>query len=135
MKRMIGAPQTLAMLSGIEDHAGEAAAFLKALANGQRLLVLCCLLDKPLSVGEINERVPLSQSALSQHLGVLREACLVTTTRKSQTVYYALAQGPALKIMEILYSAFCAPRISTTPAKKPKRKASERVLRRVVRAT
>jgi DNA-binding transcriptional ArsR family regulator len=60
-------------------------------------------------VGQINERVPLSQSALSQHLGVLREAGLVITTRRSQTIYYALAQGPALQVMEVLYSAFCQP--------------------------
>jgi ArsR family transcriptional regulator, virulence genes transcriptional regulator len=98
-----------AALSALQDHAAEAAAFLKALANDQRLLVLCCLLDGRLSVGEINARVPLSQSALSQHLGVLRDAALVKTTRKSQTIYYALTQGPALEIMQILYSAFCAP--------------------------
>jgi ArsR family transcriptional regulator, virulence genes transcriptional regulator len=104
-----GALHNTAVLSALQDHAAEAAAFLKALANDQRLLVLCCLLDGPLSVGEINERVPLSQSALSQHLGVLRDAALVTTTRKSQTIYYALTQGPALEIMQILYSAFCAP--------------------------
>jgi len=110
----------------MQDHATEAAAFLKALANDQRLLMLCCLIDGALSVGEINERVPLSQSALSQHLGVLREAGLVTTNRKSQTVYYALAQGPALKIMEILYAAFCAPTSSKTRAKKAKIKSPRR---------
>jgi DNA-binding transcriptional ArsR family regulator len=96
-------------MAAIEEHAYEAAAFLKALANDQRLLVLCSLLEGSLSVGEINERVPLSQSALSQHLGVLREAGLVTTARQSQTIYYALAKGPALQIMEVLYTAFCAP--------------------------
>lgn len=96
-------------MAAIQEHAHEAAAFLKALANDQRLLVLCSLLEGSLSVGEINERVPLSQSALSQHLGVLREAGLVTTARQSQTIYYALARGPALQIMEVLYSAFCAP--------------------------
>jgi DNA-binding transcriptional ArsR family regulator len=67
------------------------------------------LLEGPLSVGGINERVPLSQSALSQHLGVLRDAGLVTTTRQSQTIYYTLAKGPALQIMGVLYTAFCAP--------------------------
>ncbi len=96
-------------MAAIQEHAHEAAVFLKALANDQRLLVLCSLLEGSLSVGEINERVPLSQSALSQHLGVLREAGLVTTARQSQTIYYALAKGPALQIMEVLYSAFCAP--------------------------
>lgn len=99
------------MIAGaaMRDHATEAAAFLKALANEQRLLVLCSLLNGPLSVGEINTRVPLSQSALSQHLGVLRDAGLVVTTRQSQTIYYAVAQGPALQVMEILYGAFCQP--------------------------
>ena len=96
-------------LAAVREHATEAAGFLKALANDQRLLVLCSLLDGPLSVGEINERVQVSQSALSQHLGVLRDAGLVTTDRQSQTIYYALSPGPALQIMEVLYSAFCAP--------------------------
>ena len=108
-------------MAEVREHATEAAAFLKALANDQRLLVLCALLDGPLSVGDINERVPLSQSSLSQHLGVLREAGLVTTTRQSQTIYYSLAPGPALQIMEVLYSAFCAPapKSSARAAKKP----------------
>jgi DNA-binding transcriptional ArsR family regulator len=96
-------------MAEIREHATEAAAFLKALANDQRLLVLCALLEGPLSVGDINERVPLSQSALSQHLSVLRDAGLVTTTRRSQTIYYTLAPGPALQIMEVLYATFCAP--------------------------
>lgn len=132
-----GAPhrRVLPALEVMQDHAIEAATFLKALANDQRLLMLCCLIDGALSVGEINERVPLSQSALSQHLGVLREAGLVTTTRKSQTVYYSLAQGPTLNIMETLYSAFCAPSASRTRAKKARVKSPGRILRRVARST
>jgi len=114
------------VLPAIREHATEAAAFLKALANDQRLLMLCCLLEGSLSVGEINERVPLSQSALSQHLGVLREAGLVTTTRQSQTIYYALAKGPALQIMEVLYTAFCGPAASKRDARKAKDGAPKR---------
>jgi len=104
----------------MRDHATEAAAFLKALANDQRLLVLCALLDGPLSVGDINERVPLSQSALSQHLSVLRDAGLVSTTRESQTIYYTLTPGPALQIMEVLYARFCAPDSAGPRTKKPR---------------
>jgi len=107
-------------LAAVQEHAAEAAAFLKALANDQRLLVLCSLLEGSLSVGEINERVPLSQSALSQHLGVLRDAGLVTTVRHSQTIHYALAQGPALEVMEVLYQAFCSPAASKKAAKRVK---------------
>ncbi|MGO8855223.1 MAG: ArsR/SmtB family transcription factor [Steroidobacteraceae bacterium] len=101
--------RTLPAMAEVREHATEAAVFLKALANDQRLLVLCALLDGALSVGEINERVPLSQSALSQHLSVLRDAGLVTTNRQSQTIYYALGRGPVLQIMEVLYSTFCVP--------------------------
>ena len=104
-------------MAEVREHATEAAAFLKAFANDQRLLVLCALLEGPLSVGDINARVPLSQSALSQHLSVLRDAGLVTTTRQSQTIYYTLAPGPALQIMEVLYATFCAP---TREARRPK---------------
>ena len=87
------------------------------------------LLEGSLSVGEINERVPLSQSALSQHLGVLREAGLVTTTRQSQTIYYALAKGPALQIMEVLYTAFCAPAVQET-CQEGEGRVAEKELRR-----
>ncbi len=109
-----------AAMAAVKEHAGEAAALLKALASEQRLLVLCGLLEGPRSVGEINDRVRLSQSALSQHLAVLREAGLVTTERQSQTIRYALAPGPTVRIMEVLYSEFCAPR---TRSPRPTRKS------------
>ena len=96
-------------LSQVEEHTADAAALLKALGNEQRLLVLCTLFDGPHSVGEINARVPLSQSALSQHLAVLRSAGIVRTRRESQTIWYDIAPGPANYVMEALYSAFCAP--------------------------
>ena len=92
----------------IRPHAKDAAALLKALANDQRLMILCNLLDGPLSVGDLNARVRLSQSALSQHLGVLREADIVTTERESQTIRYSLPAGPATRIIGILYKEFCA---------------------------
>jgi DNA-binding transcriptional ArsR family regulator len=56
---------------------------------------------------EINERVALSQSALSQHLAILREAGIVTTTRESQSVRYSLPPGAVTKVMEVLYEEFC----------------------------
>ncbi|HVC02166.1 MAG TPA: metalloregulator ArsR/SmtB family transcription factor [Steroidobacteraceae bacterium] len=105
MKRTSNHPPALA---GVRRHAGEAARLLKALGNDQRLQVLCALLGGPRSVGGINASVPLSQSALSQHLGVLRAAGVVTTERQAQTVYYALVPGPALAILKVLYRAYCA---------------------------
>lgn len=97
-------------LAEVSAHAPEAAALLKAVASEPRLLVLCSLLDGPLSVGEINARVPPSQSALSKHLALLREADVVATRRASQTIYYSLAPGPTREIMTALYTAYCAPK-------------------------
>jgi DNA-binding transcriptional ArsR family regulator len=88
-------------------HAGDAAQLLKALGNEQRLLVLCNLISGPLSVGELNERVDLSQSALSQHLALLREAGLVSTRRDAQTIYYSLPPGPVTRVMAVLQDIYC----------------------------
>ena len=95
-------------LAEVRHHVGDAAALLKALSNEQRLLLLCSLVEGPRSVGQLNERVTLSQSALSQHLAVLRGSGLVLTRRESQTVYYSLAPGLALKVLEALHAAYCA---------------------------
>ena len=88
-------------------HAAEAAQLLKALGNEQRLHILCNLLDGPLSVGELNQRLELSQSALSQHLALLREMELVETRREAQTIHYSLADGPVLRVMALLQDIYC----------------------------
>ncbi|MFZ1099328.1 MAG: metalloregulator ArsR/SmtB family transcription factor [Steroidobacteraceae bacterium] len=92
----------------MRPHAAKAAALLKALANEQRLVILCSLVAGPLSVGELNERVSLSQSALSQHLGVLRESGVVATTRESQSIIYSLRPSIATRIIGLLHEEFCA---------------------------
>ncbi|MEO6264780.1 MAG: metalloregulator ArsR/SmtB family transcription factor [Luteimonas sp.] len=91
-------------------HAVAAADLLKALAHPARLMVMCRLVDGEASVGELQQQVGLSMSALSQHLAVLRELALVTTRRQSQTIFYSLADGPALGVMQALYDAYCAPK-------------------------
>ncbi|MGB5132968.1 MAG: metalloregulator ArsR/SmtB family transcription factor [Steroidobacteraceae bacterium] len=88
-------------------HADSAADLLKALANPKRLQILCVLGEGELSVSALNERIPLSQSALSQHLAVLRADGLVQTRRESQTIYYSVCRGPALDIIHVLYGHFC----------------------------
>jgi DNA-binding transcriptional ArsR family regulator len=89
-------------------HAVSAANLLKALANPHRLLILCVLGEGEFSVGALNERIPLSQSALSQHLAVLRTDGLVSTRRESQTIFYRVMPGPALDVIRVLHSHFCS---------------------------
>lgn len=62
----------------------------------------------------LNAAVPISQSALSQHLGVLRATGLVRARRVAQSVYYALASGPAPAVIASLRDAYCG---SGPPAK------------------
>ncbi|NIA27524.1 MAG: metalloregulator ArsR/SmtB family transcription factor [Desulfobulbaceae bacterium] len=80
---------------------------MKALGNESRLMVLCMLADGERSVGDLNEIIPLSQSALSQQLARLRQQGLVTTRRQSQTIYYSLADGPADQIIHVLHDVYC----------------------------
>jgi DNA-binding transcriptional ArsR family regulator len=94
-------------LSELQAHAQAAAQLLKALANEHRLMILCTLISQELSVGELNARVPLSQSALSQHLAGLREAGLVKTRKAAQTVYYQLAGDEASRVIAVLQSIYC----------------------------
>lgn len=93
--------------SGMEGHAEEAARLLRSLGNANRLMILCSLCSGEKSVGELNALMPLSQSALSQHLAVLREEALVNTRREGQAVYYSVPDSPALKILEVLHGTFC----------------------------
>lgn len=80
----------------------QATALLKALANDNRLRILCLLDDSELSVTELNQRLSLSQSALSQHLAILRREGLVTTRRASQTIYYSLQGEQARELIGTL---------------------------------
>jgi len=89
------------------DNATHVAGILKQMANVNRLMILCAISADELSVSEINERVDLSQSALSQHLAKLREANLVQTRRDSQTIYYALADKKLINVMQVLYTNYC----------------------------
>ena len=89
------------------DHAADAARFLRAIANDNRLMVLCRLVEGEQSVSQLQERVPLSQSALSQHLAVLRREGLVSTRRESQNIYYALSDNRARRLLPSLYEIFC----------------------------
>ena len=99
-------------LETMREHACEAAQLLKALANENRLLVLCTLAQGELSVGQLNEQVELSQSALSQHLALLRRDGLVQTRRSAQQVFYSLMEGPAQQIIATLHDVYCG----TNPA-------------------
>ena len=90
-----------------EAKAEVAASLLKAMSNPHRLMVLCRLGASEASVGELQADAGLSQSALSQHLAVLRERKLVETRREGQTIYYRLADPAVRDVIETLMKIYC----------------------------
>jgi len=102
--------------AAMRQHAGAAAQLLKALANEKRLMILCLLAEGEHSVGELNALLDLSQSALSQHLAVLREEALVQTRRDAQTIFYSLNPGPAFEVIQTLHGIYCGPGRAEEPS-------------------
>ena len=80
-------PETV---ENIENDAAKVAKLLKALSNEKRLMIVCALCNGEQSVGILESKVELSQSALSQHLAKLRRNDLVRTRREAQSIYYRL---------------------------------------------
>jgi len=62
----------------------------KAIGNPQRVQLVACLSSEA-TVSELLEKCDLSQSALSQHLSVLRDAGIVETRTSGRHVYYQAA--------------------------------------------
>ena len=77
----------------LQKNAVHVTALLKAIANPARLVILCQLVEGERSVGALERAVGLSQSAISQHLAVLRRGDVVTSRREGQTVFYTLASA------------------------------------------
>jgi ArsR family transcriptional regulator, virulence genes transcriptional regulator len=97
-----------ASLRRLEKNAHKACDLLGAMANTSRLMILCQLAGGEKSVSELQPLIGLSQSALSQHLAVLRRRHVVRTRRDGQSIHYRLASAQAASLMETLHEQFCA---------------------------
>jgi ArsR family transcriptional regulator, virulence genes transcriptional regulator len=98
----------------LHSQASEVSNLLKVMANESRLQILCQLAHGEKSVTELEEAVGLRQSAISQHLAIMRRERIVKTRRVAQQIFYSLASEDAKAIVEALYNIFCE--------KKPKKK-------------
>ena len=116
-----------ALVTDLQARAAEAAALLKALANPDRLLLLCQLVGGERSVSELGELAGIEQPSLSQQLGVLRGERLVATRREGKQVIYRIASPAALTVLEALYGLFCIPAqaaLSNTSGRAPGRSSN-----------
>ena len=94
-------------LDEMHAAAGRACRLMKTLANPDRLMLLCQLAQREMSVGELESALGIPQPTLSQQLTVLRGEGLVDTRRDGKYVHYRVRNGPAPAILEALYAQFC----------------------------
>ena len=105
-KEAIG-PEDFAGLTELHDMASHACELLKAMANEWRLMILCQLAEGEKTVSELQNLLGLSQSALSQHLAILRREKIVRSRKQAQSVSYSLTGDEATRVMESLHDVFC----------------------------
>ena len=101
-------------MQAMQLAAVKASRLLKALANPDRLLLLCQLTQGEHCVSEMEALVGVLQPTLSQQLGVLRQEGLVSTRREGKQIFYSIASQNALAVMQVLYERFCAPTTGET---------------------
>ncbi|MFD1696019.1 ArsR/SmtB family transcription factor [Roseibium aestuarii] len=88
-------------------HADAAARFLKGLANPQRLMILCRLIEGEMNVGELVAATGISQTSMSQHLARLKEEGIVSARREHRVLFYRISHDGASAIMDLLHRTFC----------------------------
>ena len=89
--------------------ANQASELLKAIGHPHRLMLLCQMIERERTVGELAAALGLRESTTSQHLALLRKDGLVKPRREAQTIWYSIASVPAQRIMTTLFELFCAP--------------------------
>ena len=91
----------------MQANVARASALLKAISNKTRLMIVCQLAEKEMSVGDLLETIPLSQSAMSQHLALLRREKIVKTRREAQSIIYSLSSTNAKVMVETVHKLYC----------------------------
>jgi ArsR family transcriptional regulator len=98
---------TVIDLDAMHDAAADAARLMRALANPDRLMLLCQLAQGEMSVSQLEAQLGILQPTLSQQLGVLRDEALVDTRRDGKHIYYRIHSPQALAVLQVLYDQFC----------------------------
>lgn len=92
----------------MEKSAKKVADLLRVLANEHRLMILCVLLKSPQTVGGIAEKIGnISQSALSQHLSLLKAHSILTSQKSGLNVTYSIADTRVKEIIDVLKAYYC----------------------------
>ncbi|MDR1977656.1 MAG: metalloregulator ArsR/SmtB family transcription factor [Synergistaceae bacterium] len=97
----------------MKEKAKQIATLLKTLANENRLMIFCALMERPMTVSALSERLPnITQPALSQHLAQLRVHRILEDTKMGQNVTYSIADHRVEEIIHVLKKYYCEPSIT-----------------------
>ena len=94
-------------MDDFHDNAKRASSFLKSLANKNRLVILCALVDGEKNVSQLEEILGVRQPTLSQQLARLRADKMVETRRDSKQIYYKLCNDEAKLLLDLIFELFC----------------------------
>ncbi|MCL2832196.1 MAG: metalloregulator ArsR/SmtB family transcription factor [Treponema sp.] len=90
------------------DEVKEIARMLKVLANENRLLILCALIGQPMTPAGIAKHVPgITQSALSQHLTLLKAHNYLDSKKSGQNIIYSVADKRVENTINVLRKYYC----------------------------
>ncbi|URZ04577.1 ArsR/SmtB family transcription factor [Clostridium felsineum] len=90
------------------DNAREIAELLKVLSNENRLMIVCHLIDTSMTVSELHEKVnTLTQSALSQHLALLKAHGILKSDKKGLSITYSIKDARITKVIKVLKENYC----------------------------
>lgn len=102
--------------AAMASAAAEASGLLRLLANPNRLMILCFLLEGERSVGQMEEMLGIRQPTLSQQIAILREARLIGQSRRqAKVVFYQLRDPKVVPVIRALYGVFCAGTVPAAP--------------------
>ncbi len=100
-------------MQAMRASATRATQLLKNLANEDRLLLLCQMVDGEKCVSDFEALLDIRQPTLSQQLGILRNAELVNTRREGKRIYYSLASAEVKQVLSLLYQLYCPSELNT----------------------
>lgn len=86
----------------------EISELLKVMANENRLSIVCHLIEKPMTVSELHEKLNhVTQPALSQHLAMLKANKILDSKKSGLTITYFIRDKRIIKVIEALKSSYC----------------------------
>ena len=92
----------------MKEQAKQIAQLLRVLANENRLLILCGLMEGPMTVNEIAGLAPnITQSALSQHLALLKAHGILNCSKSGQSVTYFITDHRVDEVIGVLRKYYC----------------------------